>query len=97
MVNSNDGIKIEANIDYDMVLENPECLRSVADRFNITKSILFRVYRRICGAIANNLSGQYTKHLFVWNWAPLGKMINFGSFAQRNALDQWSSDPMVRL
>ena len=25
--------------------ENPECQRSVADRFNITKSILFRVYR----------------------------------------------------
>ena len=51
MVNSNDGIKIEANIDYDMVLENPECLRSVADRFNITKSILSRVYRRICGGL----------------------------------------------
>ena len=77
------------------ILGNPECLRSVADRFNITKSILFRVYRRICGAIANNLSGQYTKHLFVWNWAPLGKMINFGSFAQRNALDQWSNDPSL--
>ena len=46
------------------ILGNPECLRSVADRFNITKSILFRVYRRICGAIANNLSGQFTKHLF---------------------------------
>ena len=40
------------------ILGNPECLRSVADRFNITKSILFRVYRRICGAIANNLSAQ---------------------------------------
>ena len=77
------------------ILGNPECLRSVADRFNITKSILFRVYRRICGAIANNLSGQFTKHLFVWNWAPLGKMINFGSFAQRNALDQWSNDPSL--
>ena len=72
------------------ILGNPECLRSVADRFNITKSILFRVYRRICGAIANNLSGQYMKYILVWNWAPLGKMINFGSFAQRNALDQWS-------
>ena len=29
------------------ILGNPEWLRSVADRFNITKSILFRVYRRI--------------------------------------------------
>ena len=77
------------------ILGNPKCLRSVAARFNITKSILFRVYRRICGAIANNLSGQYMKNLLVWNWAPLGKMINFGSFAQRNALDQWSNDPSL--
>ena len=77
------------------ILGNPKCLRSVAARFNITKSILFRVYCRICGAIANNLSGQYMKNLLVWNWAPLGKMINFGSFAQRNALDQWSNDPSL--
>ena len=34
-------------------------------------------------------------YLLVWNWAPLGKMINFGSFAQRNALDQWSNDPSL--
>ena len=74
------------------VLRNPECLRSVADRLNITKSILFRVYRRICGAIANNLSGQYMKYLLVLNGAPLGKMINFRYFAQRNALDQGSND-----
>ena len=47
------------------ILVNPECLRTVADRFNITKSILFRVYRRICGAIANNLSGQYIKYKLV--------------------------------
>ena len=75
------------------ILGNPECLRSVAARFNITKLILFRVYRRICGAIANNLSGQYMKNLLVWNWAPLGKMINIGSFAQRNTVGsmiQWS-------
>ena len=45
------------------ILGNPECLRSVAARFNITKLILFRVYRRICGAISNNLSGQYMKNL----------------------------------
>ena len=47
------------------ILGNPECLRSVAARFNITKLILFRVYRRICGAIANNLSGQCMKNLLV--------------------------------
>ena len=40
------------------ILGNPECQGSVANRFKITKSILFRVYRRICGAIANNLSGH---------------------------------------
>ena len=77
------------------ILGNPECLRSVAARFNITKLILFRVYRRICGAIANNLSGQYMKYLLVWNWAPLGKMTNFGSFAQKNGLDQGSNDPSL--
>ena len=74
------------------ILGNPECLRSVADRLNITKLILFCVYRTICGAITNSLSGQYLMYLLVWNWAPLGKMTNFGSFAQRNALYQWSND-----
>ena len=39
--------------------------------------------------------GQYMKYLLVWNWVPLGKMINFGSLAQRNALDQWSNDPSL--
>ena len=47
------------------VTGNPESLRPVADRFNITKSSLFRVYRRICGAIASNLSGRYMKYLLV--------------------------------
>ena len=36
------------------ILGNPGCLRSVADRFDCTKSILFHDHRRICGA--NNLS-----------------------------------------
>ena len=40
---------------------NPECLRSVADRFDITKSSVFRVYRSICAAIADNLSGRLIK------------------------------------
>ena len=44
---------------------NPEYLRSVLDRFNITKSILFLVYRIIYGAIANNLSGRYMNNLLV--------------------------------
>ena len=39
--------------------------------------------------------GQHMKYLLVWNWVPLGKMINFGSLAQRNALDQWSNDPSL--
>ena len=77
------------------ILGNPECLRSEADWFKITKPILLRGYRRICGAIANNLSGQCMKNLLVWDWAPLGKMINIGSFAQRNTLDQWSNDPSL--
>ena len=47
------------------ILGNPECLRSVTDRFNITKLILFRVCRRICGAIANNLSGQSVNYQLV--------------------------------
>ena len=47
------------------VLGNPKCLRSVADRFNIKKSIVFCVYSRICGAITNNLSGQYMRYLLV--------------------------------
>ena len=75
------------------VLGNPKCLRSVADRFNIKKSIVFCVYRRICGAITNNLFGQYMRYLLIWNWAPLGKMINFGSVAPWNLLDQRSNDP----
>ena len=77
------------------IIGKPECQWSVADQFNITKSILFRVYCRICGAIANNLTGQYMKYLLVWSWAPLGRMINAGSFAQRNMLDQWSNDPSL--
>ena len=43
------------------IFGTPECLRSVADRFNMTKSSAFHVYRRVCGAIANNLSGQFIK------------------------------------
>ena len=31
---------------------------------------------------------RYMKYLLVWNWAPLGKMINFAFFAQRNAMQR---------
>ena len=47
------------------ILGNPKCLWSVADGFNIRKSILLCVYRRICGTIANNFSGQDMKYLLV--------------------------------
>ena len=47
------------------ILGNPKCLRSVADGFNIRKSILLRVYRRICGTIAKNFSVQDMKYLLV--------------------------------
>ena len=67
MVNSKDGFKTEASIDYDMDTWEP-WIPVISGRFNITKSILFRVYRRICEAINNNLSGQYMKYLLVWNW-----------------------------
>ena len=63
------------------ILGNPECLRSMADRFNITKSILVRFYRRICGATVNNLSGQHEVPTCL-------KMIDVRSVTQRNALDQ---------
>ena len=47
------------------ILGKPKCLRSVADGFNIRKSILLRVYRRICGTIAKNFSVQDMKYLLV--------------------------------
>ena len=38
---------------------NPETIRSVSDRFNVTKSSVFRIVRRICHAIVNNLAAQF--------------------------------------
>ena len=43
------------------VLGNPECLRSVADRFDVTRSSAYRIYRRICKVIARNVSNQFIK------------------------------------
>ena len=42
-----------------MGLGNPETIRSVSDRFNVTKSSVFRILRRICHAIVNNLAAQF--------------------------------------
>lgn len=41
------------------VLGNQESLRSVADRFDVTRSSAYRVYRRICKAIAVHLSQRF--------------------------------------
>lgn len=41
------------------VLGNPEAIRSVSDRFNVTKSSVFRIVRRVCHAILNNLASQF--------------------------------------
>ena len=41
------------------VLGNPETIRSVSDRFNVTKSSVFRIVRRICHAIVKSLGAQF--------------------------------------
>ena len=54
---------------------------------------LCRVYRRICRAIANNLSGQYMNYLLLWNWAPLGKNDSFRILHPKErvgSMIQWS-------
>ena len=84
------------------ILRNPECLRSVADRFNITKSSFLRVYRRICWAIANNLSGQHMKYLLKLSIAGqndkfrilrpkehVGSMIQWSVFRSRTLVIRW--------
>ena len=43
------------------VLGNPEAIRSVSDRFNVTKSSVFRIVRRIYHAILNNLASQFIR------------------------------------
>ena len=88
------------------ILGNPECLRSVADRFNNTKSILFRVYRRICGATANNLSSQYLKYLLFeieHRWAkwlfsdPSPKGTRWINDPSLDHADQWSDESFSRV
>ena len=41
------------------VLGNPEVIRSVSDRFNVTKSSVHRVVRRVSRAILNNFAGKF--------------------------------------
>ena len=43
------------------ILGNPECLRSVADRFDVCRATAYRVYRRVCKAIVRNLMDEFIK------------------------------------
>ena len=41
------------------ILGNPECLRSVADRFDVCRATAYRVYRRVCKAIVRHLMDEF--------------------------------------
>ena len=41
------------------ILGNPECLRSVADRFDVCRATGYRVYRRVCKAIVRHLMDEF--------------------------------------
>lgn len=41
------------------MLANPECIRSVSDRFDIRRSTCCEVYMRVCTAITNNLAQRF--------------------------------------
>lgn len=43
-------------------LGTQECVRSISDRFNVTKSSVYVSCRRVCDAIKNNLA----EHLIKW-------------------------------
>ena len=43
------------------ILGNPECLRSVADRFDVCRATAYRVYRRVCKAIVRHLMDEFIK------------------------------------
>lgn len=43
------------------ILGNPECLRSVADRFDVCRATAYRVYRRVCKAIVRHLMAEFIK------------------------------------
>ena len=42
-------------------LGTQECIRSISDRFNVTKSSLHVSCRRVCDAIKNNLAEHFIK------------------------------------
>ena len=84
------------------ILGNPEWLRSVADRFNITKLILFRVYRRICGAIANNIwiTNLFEIEHLRAKWLisdPSPKGTRWINDLSLDHADQWSSESLSRV
>ena len=41
------------------ILGNPECLRFVADRFDICRATAYRVYRQVCKAIVRYLMDEF--------------------------------------
>ena len=42
-------------------LGNPECIRSVSDRFDVTRSTVFRVTTRICKALVNHIAPSFIR------------------------------------
>ena len=43
------------------VLGNQEVIRSVSDRFDVTKSSVYRVVSRVCRAMVNNIAGEFIR------------------------------------
>ena len=41
------------------IIGNPECLRSVADRFDVCAATAYREYRRVCKAIVQHVIADY--------------------------------------
>lgn len=65
------------------VLGNPEVIRSVSDRFNVTKSSVHRVVRRVCRALVNNCVGRF----ICWPKGERTKKV-IELFSQNNGLPQ---------
>ena len=40
-------------------LGNPECIRSVSDRFDVSRSTVLRVTMRICNVLVNNIAPHF--------------------------------------
>ena len=45
------------------ILGNAECLRSVADRFDVCKSTAYQLYRRVCIAVVTHLMSDFVNFL----------------------------------